>query len=590
MTTHGPHSMGRRGFLGAAALAAGTTFTGLRPAHGAPTRSTTASDTSQELARTLLLVGENGEDLKLAYLRILINDGLPKQGRPKKIAVVGAGIAGLVAADLLRAAGHQVTIIEANANRTGGRIKTFRGVFEDKSLHAEAGAMRLPDFHPMVLALVDKLGLRRRLFYNADVAPGAQPVGPVPPVVYRAFTGESWTNGTPVDFQAPQPTLRSLIQVNGMRVTRGQYAARPTEINRSFGAALTGTTAAAVDRALAPVTVPQSVSIEERITAWARLIQDFDDYSTHRYLVEQAGWGLADIEAAGTLENMTSRLHYSLFPTLMDHAIISPTNRYWELENGTAALTDALTAKLDTVIRRNRRMTALTQTDKGVRIETTAESGTEDGCHGGPVRPVETFEADYAVITVPLTALRFCEFTPLLSYPKRRAIAALHYDSATKVLLEFRTRFWERGPDGFTGGGCVTDSPNRFTYFPSHVPHSRGGVVLASYTWSDEAMRWDSLTDDERYAFALDNMARLFGRQVYDEFTGHGATQSWTRNRYALGEAAIFTPGQLHEYHAATRTTEGRLHFAGEHTSLKPAWIEGSLESAVRAALEVNQR
>jgi hypothetical protein len=58
----------------------------------------------------------------------------------------------------------------------------------------------------------------------------------------------------------------------------------------------------------------------------------------------------------------------------------------------------------------------------------------------------------------------------------------------------------------------------------------------------------------------------------------------------ALREAAIFTPGQLHDYHPATRTVEDRVHFAGEHTSLKPAWIEGSLESAARSALEVHQR
>jgi monoamine oxidase len=32
----------------------------------------------------------------------------------------------------------------------------------------------------------------------------------------------------------------------------------------------------------------------------------------------------------------------------------------------------------------------------------------------------------------------------------------------------------------------------------------------------------------------------------------------------------------------------GPLHFAGEHTSLKHAWIEGAVESAVRAALEVH--
>lgn len=585
MGARSSHAIGRRGFLGVAALAAGTAVAGSVPVSAAP-----ATDVSHDLARELLLVGEGNTDLKLEYLRLLIDSGLPKATERKKVLIVGAGIAGLVAAGLLRDAGHNVTILEANANRTGGRIKTFRGVFADKSLHAEAGAMRLPDFHPMVLALADKLGIRRRLFYNADVLPGAEPSGPVPPVVYRSFTGEVWTNGAPVQFTAPPAAGRSLIQVNGRRLTRAEYAANPADINRTFGSSLAVTTTAAENNALDPVTVPPTGPINDQIAAWAKLISSYDDYSTHRYLVEAAGWSLADIEAVGTLENMTSRLHYSLFPTLMDHAIINPSSRYWELENGTASLTDALTTSLEPLIRRNRRMTSLTQTGGQVRVETTAESGTEDGCDGGLTGPVETFTADYAIVTIPATAMRFCEFQPLLSYPKRRAITALHYDSATKVLLEFKTRFWERGAQGFTGGGCVSDSPNRFTYFPSHVPGSPGGVVLASYTWSDDAMRWDSLTDDERYAFALRNMAGMFGPQVYQEFTGHGATQSWTRNRYALGEAAIFTPGQMHEYHPATRSIEGRVHFAGEHTSLKPAWIEGALESATRVALEVHRR
>jgi monoamine oxidase len=585
-------SVRRRSFLGAAAALAAGSAVSCHAGNPVSKPVVSASDTGRDLSRKLLLVGPNGEDLKLQYLRILIDTGLPKTTSPKKILVVGAGISGLVAASLLRTAGHTVTVLEANANRTGGRIKTFRNVFSDKALHAEAGAMRLPDFHPMVLALADKLGLRRRLFYNADVAPGAEPSGPVPAVVYHSFTGTTWTNGTTAPFQAPAATGRSLIQVNGMTVTRAQYAADPLPINRSFPCQLTTTTAAAVNKALAPVTLPQTGPgagrIDDQIEGWAKLIDTYDDYSTHRYLTDAARWKLADIEAAGTIENLTSRLHYSLFPTLMDHTIITPSSRYWELEGGTASLTDALTNSLADVIRSNRRMTSLTQDANGVHIQTTAEAGTEDGDQGGPQAPVETFDGDAAIITIPLSALRFCDFTPALSYPKRRAIMAVHYDSATKVLLEFKNRFWEQGPNGFTGGGCVSDSANRFTYFPSHVPDSPGGVVLASYTWSDDAQRWDSLTDDERYRFALDNMAHLFGPQVYDHYTGIGVTQSWTRNRYALGEAAIFTPGQLHEYHAATRTIEGRVHFAGEHTSLKPAWIEGSLESAVRTALEVN--
>ena len=76
------------------------------------------------------------------------------------VIVVGAGITGLVAGYLLEQAGHRVTIIEANGNRVGGRIKTFRvgperpvPPFQDPRLYAEAGAMRLPDFFPLTLAL-----------------------------------------------------------------------------------------------------------------------------------------------------------------------------------------------------------------------------------------------------------------------------------------------------------------------------------------------------------------------------------------------------------------------------------------------------
>src|SRR5712671_5070606 len=68
------------------------------------------------------------------------------------IVVVGAGLAGLCAADVLRQAGRQVVILEAR-ERAGGRVLTVRSPFDD-GLHAEAGPIRIAGVHQAVLRAV----------------------------------------------------------------------------------------------------------------------------------------------------------------------------------------------------------------------------------------------------------------------------------------------------------------------------------------------------------------------------------------------------------------------------------------------------
>ncbi|RDI68252.1 flavin monoamine oxidase family protein [Nocardia pseudobrasiliensis] len=595
-------TIGRRGFFSVAgALAVGAAVGGgLRSptAYALPASdSGRTRNVAEELAREMLQIGEDNSDLTLDYLKILIDQGLPKTADPKKVVVVGAGPAGLTTGWLLKNAGHEVTVLEANSNRTGGRVKTFRDRFEDKRLYAEAGAMRLPDSHPLVLALCDKLGVKRRPFYISDVVPDTpSPLAP-PPVTYTSFTGETWTNhnGGPA-YRPPAAAGRTLIRVNGERVTRAEYAADPSRINRTFGGAPFGTTTrAALNAAIEKYVRGVDQPIDRQIGDWSVMFEKFEHFSTFDFLLAQ-GWEQPQIQAVGTLENLSSRLHYGVIPMLVDHALIRPDATFWEIEGGTATLTDALTRELGTTIQMGCRMTQLSQTDTGVRITTVSEQDRDDVPSRVPAS-TRTIDADYAVVAIPLSAVRFCTFEPPLSYSKRRAVIGMHQDAATKVLLEFKTRFWESGAQGFRGGGCVTDNPNRFAYFPSHVDaldggdRPAGGVVLASYTWSDDALRWDSLTPDERVDQALHGLADIFGSDtVLREFTGVGLSQSWMQAHYALGEATIAMPNQLTELHQATRTVEGRVHFAGDHTTLKPAWIAGALESAVRAALELHSR
>ncbi|MEJ7577839.1 MAG: FAD-dependent oxidoreductase [Pyrinomonadaceae bacterium] len=79
--------------------------------------------------------------------------GPERRGAPKKVLIIGAGLAGLAAGYELAEAGHDVTILEARS-RPGGRVLTLREPFADK-LYAEAGAARIPANHEQTLRYVN---------------------------------------------------------------------------------------------------------------------------------------------------------------------------------------------------------------------------------------------------------------------------------------------------------------------------------------------------------------------------------------------------------------------------------------------------
>ena len=367
---------------------------------------------------------------------------------------------------------------------------------------------------------------------------------------------------------------------------------------------------------------PNSWIEKNPLEGWKKVIEKYDQYSMLRYLREQ-NLEESVIDYIGTFQNLTSRLFLSFVHSFVDTIYIGDNPSYVELRGGNSQLPLALLPFLQDNIVMDARAIEIQWSDRatgesgplarhrgnpGVYVRTINEPPTKRG-HARPThaRLEQEFTADYLVIAIPFSALRFVNVTPPFSYQKRRAIMELHYDSATKVLLEFSERFWEwneeewrnhlpdeyRGHNSY-GGGSVTDAPNRFIYYPSHPikdhegKEVRGGVMIASYTWADEANRWDSIPAEDRYNFALNGLIDLYGRGIKRYFTGHGRTESWMENFYAFGEAAVFTPGQLTELHPHIPTPEGTVHFAGEHTSLKHAWIEGAVESAIRSALEIH--
>ncbi|MEU6226580.1 FAD-dependent oxidoreductase [Streptomyces sp. NPDC047042] len=645
---------------GASALAAGLAVTSagsataLSPATAPATAPFIAPSTPtppgidrqayRTVARAIAVYDEHDNSLVPAYLRAIEN-GLPtgRAKATKRVLVIGAGPAGLLAADLLNRAGHDVVVIEANGNRVGGRIKTFRKgghengeqPFADPRQYAEAGAMRLPDSHPLLMALIKKYDLARQEFYLVDVE---------------------------VD-NPGRKANRTWIHVNGVHMRRADYEKHPEKINDTFGVTgpnRTKTAAAILTEALRPARqLVQDKEGTALVNGWITVLEKYGHWSMYRYLTEVAGLDTRTIDLIGTIQNLTSRLHLSFVHSFLSSVLIAPSTKFWELKGGTATLADALYAPVRGKVRLDRRAVRIERSGHGdsyghggkVRVHTVSED-----CQDGKGGATEVFEGDEAIITVPFSGLRHVTFDPPLSYGKRRAVTELHYDAATKVLLEFSQRWWEFTeeqwrqaldsiedglydryragrvrdarhlgahasvkklgvtiPDGlkecFTafrpgrpgsggepeaahvrGGGSVSDNANRFMYFEHASPMegSDGGIVLASYSWSDDALKWDAFADEERYLRALAGVQAVFGRRCEVFFTGKCKTQSWMRDHYAYGEASVLFPGQHAELFPDVPTSEGPLHFAGCHTSIKPAWIEGALESAVRTALKVH--
>src|SRR6266542_6027900 len=112
-------------------------------------------------------------------------------------------------------------------------------------------------------------------------------------------------------------------------------------------------------------------------------------------------------------------------------------------------------------------------------------------------------------------------------------------------------------------------------------------MLLASYTWGQDALRWGSMGEGERIEQALEDVAKIHP-EIEDEFEV-GASHAWFSDPFAGGAFALFEPGQQTELQEAITKSEGRLYFAGEHCSLWHAWIQGALESGIRAAKDIHQ-
>jgi monoamine oxidase len=459
----------------------------------------------------------------------IVASGLPKAKTPLRVIVLGAGMAGLVAAYELLRAGHDPILLEARP-RVGGRIYTLRDPFAH-GLHAEVGAMRIPTTHDLTLAYVKGFKLETMPF----------------------------TMGNP----------KAYYHIGGVR--RRIADTNPGELGFELAAHERGQTYAELWAAAIKPLLDRLK--KEGPRSWNWIVESYDHLSTREFL-EQSGWSEGAIEMFGLFANQEALMNASFLELFREEA-----GRFYEdmvqIVGGMDRLPHAFMAALGARIRFGARVVALEQDASGVSVHyrTAARRQAEKG--------------DVAIVTLPFSVLRHIDANPHFSRAKQRAIRQLHYDASAKILAQCRRRFWEID-DGIFGGGSVTDLPIRNVFYPEQGRETGRGVLLASYTWSEDAQRWGSLSAADRISEAVDQLAHIHP-QIEAEFEA-GASWMWHDDEFAGGAFALFDPGQQTLLHEAIVAPEGRFHFAGEHASLAHAWIQGAIESGLRAAKEVAER
>jgi monoamine oxidase len=139
-----------------------------------------------------------------------------------------------------------------------------------------------------------------------------------------------------------------------------------------------------------------------------------------------------------------------------------------------------------------------------------------------------------------------------------------------------------------------TDMPTGMTFYPSDNATARDprvaskpGVLLASYTWAMPARRLVAGSRRETAERVVRDLS-----EVHPPLAGRGVSVDyvvwdWDAHRWSAGAFPWIMPGQHTELYRHIIEPEGLVFIAGEHCSLAHIWMQGAIESGLRAVSEL---
>lgn len=491
---------------------------------------------------------------------------VPESMHGTEVAVIGAGLSGLITAYELMKLGLRPVVYEAG--QIGGRLKTasFDAAPE---VVADLGGMRFPVSGRALYHYIDLVGLETEAFPNplSDVTPS------------------------------------TVIELGG----QSHYARTADELPEFFNEVARAWQAAIDDDAEAE---QMKDAIRDRDTArikeiWNRLLPRMDEQTFYGFIAESQAFreaGFAHREAFGQVGFGTGGWDTDFPNSILEILRVVYTDAddgHRRILGGAQQLPERLWRHVPDQLEHWPAGTSLQSLHGGApagavsairRDETTGELEITE--RWGRTR---RYAAVVTACQSWLLSTRIDTQESLFPAPLWTALERSHYMQSSKTFVMVDRPFW-KDVDPKTGRDTLsmtlTDRLNRATYLLDDGD-DKPAVILLSYTWNDDAMKWLSLDADQRVELMLHSLKQIYPDvDIASHIVGQPITVSWESDPNFMGAFKANLPGHYrYQQRLFTHFQQDDLpehqrgiFLAGDDISWTAGWAEGAVQTALNAA------
>lgn len=470
-----------------------------------------------------------------------------------KVGIIGGGLAGLSSAYELKKLGFDITILEANKSRIGGRIYTY---YFTENLYGEFGSMRIPVGHETVWHYINKFKLNT----NAFIKSSENDILYVKNVRIKGLNNEDKI----------------------MKYIYPKFKLTATERKKT----LTELTLYAYNSPLLNILKEVREYLLKIRKVYPYEINYFDSidvFSAFKALNLSQG----AIDLLSSSLGIDRGLYSNSYLEMLREIYLANFVYTYEIEGGLYKLPLAFYNSFKNDQARNVKYKSGCKVT-GIYYDKDFQK-VKIKYFNFNTNKITIDSFDYVVCAIPFSTLRVIDIYPLFSSEKMQAIKDMNYDHSQKTLMYCKERFWENKTNKkiVLGGNVSTDLPITSVFYPSRN-NSKEAVITASYNIGLDSSRVSNLDEEYRVYYIKRELEKVHGlnKGYLDDIILETKTVDWTKDVNSLGAFCMYNTCQneFFTYYSIKPEYNNRVFFSGEHISTFHGWAQGALQTGMIAA------